>query len=866
MFLLAISNFRVHRIRVVLTITAIALSMSLVVAVTSGYSSVQAAAQKGLAGFLGTTDAQLTRRHERGGTFSDSVINALRADPEVAGALGRLELTTGLISSTGSITASYVEVIGVQRPEDRGVEPMRLHEGKWFDSSDTFEAVIDQVALERLQAKLGDEFMLPSLERRLKLKIVGVVHKPGLLANMKQSIYVPLHTLQNFMLPDNPHQVTRVLIDFKPGADEIAFASRWENVPAEYGTDLRMKVSNQSREQMDQNLEGIQAMSYLGGSIAMVAATFIIFSALSMGVAERQRTMAMLRAIGALKFQLGQLVLIEGMVLAVAGILIGIPLGIVWIHILAWFYAEWFTAGAVVSTTGVTYGAIGSLLTSLMATLMPAWGAMRASPLEAMAHVGQPGKRSNLLLSFFAGLLLLCVDPLISFTNLSREVRFYGHFSVGIAAVMFGAFLLSPLLVDGLNRFVGPVIAAMFGVRYELLKQQLASAIWRSAGAAAALMVGLAILVVTQTMGTSFIQGWKLPDRFPDMFIFSTLGLDPNEQKVLAATPEFREGEFLPISMAAPELGFFGLAGAAVMPSATMFFGVDPEIAFKMMDLDFRDGDPATAQRLLKQGKHIIVSQEFRQIKGLGVGDKLELKTNKGKMDFTIAGVVWSPGIDVIRSMQDLGTQFDQRTAASIFGSMEDARTYFGADRVHLFAANVKPAVDKDHLIAGIRVNLRGKGLDAGDVRHIKAAIQRMLVFLLNLVSLISYAAMGIAWFGVMNTIMASIRTRRWQLGILRSIGVTRDQLLRLVLAEAFLLAIAGIVLGLLAGGLLSIDAHELWGAIIGYKPPLVIPWTAVGIGILSVIVVSMAASLWPAIYVARSEPLALLQAGRSAV
>jgi hypothetical protein len=30
-------------------------------------------------------------------------------------------------------------------------------------------------------------------------------------------------------------------------------------------------------------------------------------------------------------------------------------------------------------------------------------------------------------------------------------------------------------------------------------------------------------------------------------------------------------------------------------------------------------------------------------------------------MDFTIAAVVWSPGIDVIVSVYDMGRQFDQR-------------------------------------------------------------------------------------------------------------------------------------------------------------------------------------------------------------
>ena len=45
-------------------------------------------------------------------------------------------------------------------------------------------------------------------------------------------------------------------------------------------------------------MASIDMLSYLGGTVSMLAATFIVFSALSMGVAERQRTLAMLRAVG----------------------------------------------------------------------------------------------------------------------------------------------------------------------------------------------------------------------------------------------------------------------------------------------------------------------------------------------------------------------------------------------------------------------------------------------------------------------------------------------------------------------------------------------------------------------------------------
>src|SRR3712207_9344065 len=82
-----------------------------------------------------------------------------------------------------------------------------------------------------------------------------------------------------------------------------------------------------SRREVDQNLQGVQALSYLGGAVSMLAATFIVFSTLSMGVTERQRTLAMLRAVGALRGQVAALVVGEGLLLALAGGAVGVPLG-----------------------------------------------------------------------------------------------------------------------------------------------------------------------------------------------------------------------------------------------------------------------------------------------------------------------------------------------------------------------------------------------------------------------------------------------------------------------------------------------------------------------------------------------------------
>src|SRR5204862_6421227 len=123
-----------------------------------------------------------------------------------------------------------------------------------------------QVAAERLGAKVTDPFLVPAVDRKLQMRIVGIVHKPGILAGVVQTVYVPLETLQKLMLPDTPNVVSRVLIDLSPGVDDAAFAKRWQQKLSAIDPNLNIRLSSENRKEMDNNLQGLRALSYLGGT------------------------------------------------------------------------------------------------------------------------------------------------------------------------------------------------------------------------------------------------------------------------------------------------------------------------------------------------------------------------------------------------------------------------------------------------------------------------------------------------------------------------------------------------------------------------------------------------------------------------
>ncbi|HEX4123227.1 MAG TPA: FtsX-like permease family protein [Tepidisphaeraceae bacterium] len=876
---LAVASMTTRKVRSGLTIAAIALSVSLVVAVTSGYASLEAAAFQYLTQYLGTTDATLARRNDPVGGVPQKVLDELRADPSVRHVDARLEMSLSIAVSDGRI--DRVMAFGIFPASDQRITKLQFQSGHWFTGDSGDVAVPDSSLAAGLATNPGDTFTLQLPDKKLKMTVVGIVHKPSIGPAQMRTLYMPIRTLQEFS--GNQGKYSRLFIELNGRESPAEFAARWRPRLAAIDPQLALTLSSDRLSQLNENLRGLHLLSYLGGAIAMLAAAFIIFSTLSMGVAERQRMLAMLRAVGAQKKQVAALVIVEAVALSAVGVIVGVPIGWAMVWVLAHWFNDLFVAGPVFSIGGGAFAAGAALLAAGAASLLPAYTASRTDPLEALSPLAKAPSGKPPWKFAIAGLVLISLDPLILLTNWPRWlaalpiarpdqvadwVKLIGHFVVGAPGVLLGFFLIAPLFVWAIERVLGPVVARLMGVRFALLRQQLSSGIWRAAGTAAALMVGLAVLIAMQINGRSMLAGWQLPDKFPDIFIITTGGLGPQQQQVLAETPGIDPQNILPIGIASPQYGtgLVGIGLAAITPDATMFIGVEPQKALRMMQLEFRQGNPTDAARMLQQGDALIVTQEFTTLMGLGLGQKFPLMTDLGEKTFKIAGVVWSPGIDVMVSTYDMAGEFDQRTAHTVFGSLEEGEKYFGIKKVYLLAADLQPGVDREVIVKRLEHRLGSEGLAVRDVRKIKAKIEGGFNRLLLLLSTVAFAAMAVASLGVANTIMAAIRSRQWQFGILRSIGLPRGQLLRLVVGEAILLGLVGAALGLVAGILMGIDARALSTVVTGYNPPLAVPWSIVAMGVAAVMGIAILASIWPAVRVSRREPLSLLQAGRAAM
>jgi putative ABC transport system permease protein len=317
---------------------------------------------------------------------------------------------------------------------------------------------------------------------------------------------------------------------------------------------------------------------------------------------------------------------------------------------------------------------------------------------------------------------------------------------------------------------------------------------------------------------------------------------------------EFKEGDMVPLNGA-------------------NFVCVDPESFAKLVEMHFEQGDPKTAVAQLAAGDHLFVTTEFYQAHGLGVGDKLRILSAEGQpIDFTIAAVVSSTGMDLVKNYFDMRATFQDAAVSTVMGSIGDAQKYFRLRDVNLMLLNVAPSAATPAAMGRLRAQLQEEGYQSASSVDLKANLNLVIGRVVGAMSLIATGALAVASLGVANMVIASVHARRYEFGVLRAIGAGRWQLIRLVLAEVSLIGGVAGVLGA-AAGLELAYCFTLVDRVVGV-PTRFLALDAraaalqagefVLVAILLTTILAWLASLWPATRGAFVAQRSVLASGRS--
>jgi putative ABC transport system permease protein len=142
--------------------------------------------------------------------------------------------------------------------------------------------------------------------------------------------------------------------------------------------------------------------------------------------------------------------------------------------------------------------------------------------------------------------------------------------------------------------------------------------------------------------------------------------------------------------------------------------------------------------------------------------------------------------------------------------------------------------------------------------------LESSLGFLRTFLLIFAYVALLVGAFIIFNTFSITVAQRTRELGLLRTLGASRRQVLSSVIYEGLMLGVVGALLGLALGLLLAPALNQLFIAFGAELPNngTVLEARTVIVSLLVGIVVTVAAGIFPAIRATRVPPLAAMREG----
>ncbi|MGE5611871.1 MAG: ABC transporter permease [Bacillota bacterium] len=790
--------------------------------------------------------------------------------------------------------------------------PFALVQGTWIDPShpDRLEAAVSSKSAEQLNVRLGDQVVVRARGGEpFQLKIVGIVTEvaqPGTggmrgFATVRgpatAALYVPMSLAEK--ITAGPMKISYIGLALKAEVDLAQFRANWTPRLAKFDPLLVLQSPEDVKEEMSEGFsaDNVRKQAYSATGISLLAALFIIFTTLSMGVSERIRQFAILRAVALTRLQVALLIAGESLVLAAIGWGGGLAAGWGLLGIMRRAKPELFGSGASLGRWCVLLSGICALGGALVASIIPAWRATRVSPLDALSPRQVARQKWWPVSTVAAGLLLIAVNPLLVFVVPMPESSRYGiYLALGCTSMAIGFILLAPLAVLIAERVFGPLLARLLLLEPGLLTSQLTSNLWRTVGTTVAMAIGLGLFVAMQTWGYSMLRPFVPGEWMPEMMMaVLPTGLPDSETQAIQHIKGVIPDQCLPLAVEQPK--FVGdITGSLSRTTVTrqdnvVLIGMDPQRGLgdpsPLLNLEFVQGDRATAVRQLKEGRYCIVPDHFCRETGLGMGGKFKLMPPNATepVEYTIAGVVSLPGWHWMSKFTGVRLN-NARSAAMVFAAYDQVRGDFHLDKVRFFwlntdesatPANVATAVQAiAERSTGAKFNIAAFGFPSMDdglsIRVTTSAELRDRIAtradgMIWGMSQLPLVTLVVTSLGVINTVLASVRARRWEMGLLRALGYTRLSLVRLVLAEAVLVGMVACLLSLAFGvmaGWCGAGISQYVSFFGGLNPSLVIPWAKLSWGLGLTLLLCIAAALWPAISTGRAEPLRLLQAGRT--
>jgi putative ABC transport system permease protein len=573
--------------------------------------------------------------------------------------------------------------------------------------------------------------------------------------------------------------------------------------------------------------------------IALFVGIFLVYNAVAFAANKRRYEIAMLRVLGTQRWQILALFLSEALVVGLLGAVVGVGLGMVMAKLALKAMAQTISElyllvraeSLSLSPLVILLGAGAALGVALLGGLFPSLEASRTLPREAL-YRGTLERRLHMSLSRISliGTAVLGLGYVCSLQPPVKGLPLFGF--VAAFLILAGFSFLTPASVILINRALAPGLAGLFKIEGKMASRYLSRSLNRSAVAIASLMTALAMLISISIMILSFRQTVVT---WAEQIIVADLYLSP----AVRLTGQ-RANLPLELVQSLPQLpGFVAMERLSEIPFRidevpVLLDVTDLEVKARLGRVMFRRGSSEEILDRCRQLNQVSISEVLANRLGLSEGDQLELPTPQGIQSLMIAGVF-----------------YDYRTEGGmVIMDRSTYNRYWPEERKYSsVGVYLEPGTNLDQARAFIRNKLkRSQEIFITSNRELRQEILRIFDQTFSITYALQVVAIVVAIFGIVNTLILLVMERERDIGVLKAVGASNQQVQRMTLLEAGLMGLISFVLGAVNGVLLSLLLiFVINKQSFGWTIQFSVPVAMFGKTLILVIVCALVAGLFPA-------------------
>jgi len=766
-----------HRWRHAVALLAVALGVALAWSVhlinTSALGEFSAAVR------AANGEPDLALRAAAGGAGIDDVLfERVATDAGVEIASPVLEIDTYARAADG--TRAAIKVLGIDTLRAVPIAPMLLPRAAAGEERLVFldpeAAFPNTAARDRFGLSDGAALSLQSGPAWVSLRVAGTVAAGG-----TPLVVMDIASAQaRFGLIG---RLSRIDLRLVPGTDVAALRQRLA-LPAGVITvaadEAEARVSNLSR--------AYRVNLTVLALVALFVGAFLVFSVVSLSVAQRTPGLALLGVLGMTARERRVLVLAECAAVGAVGSGIGLVLGAAMaaaaLRLLSGDLGGGYFPGIaprlqVSGVAAVVFGALG-IVSAVLGGWWPARQAERIAPALALKGLGGIHHHAP---PAWPGLLLLAGGTAAAFAPPLFGLPLAAY--VGVAALLLGGVALVPAAVHALLAATPAPRGALPMLAVQRARFQRGTATAAVAGVVASLALSVALTVMVGSFRSGVAQ-WLDSVLPADLYARTAAGAGAAEQAWLPADFAERAATVSGVArVQASRIRALQLAPGRPAVALVARALADPAQALPMLD------PPLSPREHLRNGEvAVYVSEAMVSLYGAKAGSTLSLPlaADGAAVNARVLGV-W----------RDYARQFGAVAIADT-----DYRRLTGDTRINDLALWLAPGAGVADA-AAVQRGLRALLPDASMLEFAASAELRVLSLrIFDRSFAVTYylqaVAIAIGLVGVAASLSAQVLARRKEFGLLAHLGLTRRQVIAVVAGEAAAWVAAGVLVGLLLG------------------------------------------------------------------